>query len=63
MAYIKAVNPSSNLLVKYAKDISLSIPVGAKLSQADSDIAVKSIMEWAKDNRMSLNLKKNMGNC
>ena len=28
------------------------------LSQTDSDIAVKSIMEWAKDNRMSLNLKK-----
>ena len=42
---IKAVNPSGNLLVKYADDISLSIPVGAKLSQADSEIEVKSIME------------------
>ena len=55
---IKAVNPSSNHLVEYADDISLSIPVGAKLSQADSEIEVKSIMEWAKNNRMSLNLGK-----
>ena len=55
---IKAVNPSSNLLVKYANDISLSIPVGAKLSQAESEIEVKSIMEWAKNNRLSLNLGK-----
>ena len=55
---IKAVNPSSNLLVKYADDISLSIPVGSKLSQADSELEVKYIMEWAKKNRMSLNLGK-----
>ena len=45
-------------MVKYADDISLSIPVGAKLSQADSEIEVKSIMERAKNNRMSLNLGK-----
>ena len=55
---IKAVNPSGNLLVKYADDISLSIPVSAKLNQADSESEVKSIMEWAKNNRMSLNLGK-----
>ena len=55
---IKAVNPSSSLLVKYADDISLSIPVGTKLSQADSKIEVKSIMEWAKNNHTSLNLGK-----
>ena len=55
---IKAVNLSSNLLVKYADDISLSIPVGTKLSQVDSEIEVKSIMEWAKNNRMVLNLGK-----
>ena len=41
-----------------ADDISLSIPVGAKLSQADSEIEVRSKMEWAKNNRMSLNLGK-----
>ena len=29
---IKAVNPSGDLLVKYADDISLSMPVDAKLS-------------------------------
>ena len=45
-------------MVKYADDISLSIPVGAKLNQADSESEVKSIMEWAKNNRMSLNLGK-----
>ena len=55
---IKTVNPSSNLSVKYADDISLSIPVGAKLSQAYSEIRLKSIMEWAKNNRMCLNLRK-----
>ena len=55
---IEAVNPSGNLLVKYADDISLSIPVGAKLNQGDSESEVKSIMEWAKNNRMSLNLGK-----
>ena len=49
---------NKRLLVKYAEDISLSIPVGAKLNQADSDSEVKSIMEWAKNNRMSLNLGK-----
>ena len=55
---IKAVNPSANLMVKYADDISLSTPVGTKLNQADSESEVKSIMEWAKNNRMSLNLGK-----
>ena len=56
--HLNPVNPSGNLLVKYADDISLSIPVGAKLNQADSESEVKSIMEWAKNNRMSLNLGK-----
>ena len=51
---IKAVN----LLVKYAGDISLNKLVGTKLSQVDSEIEVKSIMEWAKNNRMILNLGK-----
>lgn len=51
----KAVNPSINLLVKYEDDISLSIPVGAKLSKAQSEIELKSIIEWAKNNHMSLN--------
>ena len=43
---IKAVNPSGNLLVKYADDISLSIPVGAKLNQADSQPAVQPLF-WS----------------
>ena len=58
---IKVVNPSGNLLVKYADDISLSIPVGAKLNQADSESEVKSIMEWAKNNH-EFKSRENMGN-
>ena len=53
---IKPVSPSS-LLVKFADDITVSIPVRAE----DSNIAeseVCSIMEWAEKNQMTLNLNK-----
>ena len=53
---IKQVSPSS-LLVKFADDITVSIPVRA----GDSNIAeseVSSIMEWAEKNQMTLNLNK-----
>ena len=53
---IKPVSPSS-LLVKFADDITVSIPVRAE----DSNIAeseVNSIMEWAEKNQMTLNLNK-----
>lgn len=53
---IKPISPSS-LLVKFADDITVSIPVRAE----DSNIAeseVDSIMEWAEKNQMTLNLKK-----
>jgi len=53
---IKPISPSS-LLVKFANDITVSIPVRAE----DSNIAeseVNSIMEWAEKNQISLNLKK-----
>ena len=53
---IKLISPSS-LLVKFADDITGSIPVRAE----DSNIAeseVNSIMEWAEKNLMTLNLKK-----
>ena len=53
---IKPVNPSS-LLVKFADDITVSIPVNAE----DSNIAeseVRSIMKWAEKNQMTLNLNK-----
>ena len=53
---VKPVSPSS-LLIKFADDITVSIPVSAE----DSDIAeseVSSIMEWAEKNQMTLNLNK-----
>ena len=53
---IKPVSPSS-LLVKFADDITVSIPVRA----GDSNMAeseVSSIMEWAEKNQMTLNLNK-----
>ena len=56
---IKPVNPSS-LLVKFADDITVSIPVNAE----DSNIAesqVRSIMKWAEKNQMTLNLNKTWG--
>ena len=52
---IKPVSPSS-LLVKFADDITVSIPVRAE----DSNIAeseVSSIMEWAEKNQMTLKRK------
>ena len=53
---IRPVSPSS-LLVKFADDITFSIPVCAE----DSNIAeseVSSIMEWAENNQMPFNLNK-----
>ena len=53
---IKPGSPSS-LLVKFADDITVSIPVHAE----DSNIAeseVRSIMKWAEKNQMILNLNK-----
>ena len=53
---IKLVSLSS-LLVKFADDITVSIPVRAE----DSKIAeskVSSIMEWAEKNQMTFNLNK-----
>ena len=52
---IKPVSPSS-LLVKFADDITVSIPVRAE----DSNIAeseVSSIMQWAEKNQMTLKRK------
>ena len=54
--YIKPVYPERNLLLKYADDFTLSIPVFAH--QDHSLIEVNSIQHWAARNRMKLNLTK-----
>ena len=48
--------PGANLLLKYADDLTLSVPVSAH--QDHSFIEVNSIQHWAVRNRMKLNLTK-----
>ena len=45
-----------NLLVKYADDLTLSVPVSA--DQVNSSTEVNSSENWAVKSRMKLNLKK-----
>ena len=54
---LTAANPGSNLLVKYADDITLSVPVrSGAVDQSQAE--VNNIQCWATENRMRLNLKK-----
>ena len=53
---IRPVYPERNLLLKYADDLTLSVPVSAH--QDHSFIEVNSIQHWAVRNRMKLNLTK-----
>ena len=53
---IKPVS-SSSLLVKYAGDITVSIPVRAE-ERNIAELEVNSIMKWAEKNQMTLNLSK-----
>ena len=51
---ITSVFPERNLLLKYAKDLTLSVPVSTH--QDHSLTEVNSIQHWALKNRMTLNL-------
>ena len=53
---IRPVYPERKLLLKYADDLTLSIPVSSH--QDHSFIEVNSIQHWAVRNRMKLNLTK-----
>ena len=55
---IKAVNPGKNLLVKFADDITLSIPITIDVTPDDSEVEVLSFMKWSQDNNMKVNLPK-----
>ena len=48
---------SSSLLVKYADDITVSIPVCAE-DRNIPELEVNSIMKWAEKNKITLNLSK-----
>ena len=53
---IRPLYPERNLLLKYADELPLSVPVSAH--QDHSLIEVSSIEHWAARNRMKLNLTK-----
>ena len=52
--------PKSNVLVKFADDITVSAPV--KLNSDSASMEVENIENWAMDNRMSLICQKH-GKC
>ena len=53
---IRQVYPERNLLIKFADDTNLSVPVKANCDT--SHIEVNNIESWALNNRMTLNLTK-----
>ena len=54
---ITAANPTSNLLVKYADDITHNVPViSGAVDQSQAE--VNNIQRWATENQMTLNLNK-----
>ena len=56
---IKVIAPNQNLLVKFADDLTLSIPVKSGVNNRNSAAnEVQSIVEWSTVNRMQLNFKK-----
>ena len=57
---IQALHPSQNVLVKYADDLTLSIPLRDGYDD-NADGEVHNIAEWADSNPMVLNLDKNLG--
>ena len=54
---IQLADPRRNLLVKFADDITISIPVSKDSTDATIN-EVNSIGDWAASNRMTLNLSK-----
>ena len=55
---IKAVNTNKNLLVKFADDITVSLPIEANVGLDESETEVLSFIEWSENNRMKVNLTK-----
>ena len=55
---IKAVNTNKNLLVKFADDITVSLPIEATVGLDESETEVLSFIEWSENNRMKVNLTK-----
>ena len=55
---IKAVNTNKNPLVKFADDITVSLPIEANVGLDESETEVLSSIEWSENNCMKVNLTK-----
>ena len=53
---IKAVDTNKNLLVKFANDITVSLPIEANVGLDESETEVLSFLEWSEINCMKVNL-------
>ena len=50
------MNTNKNLLVKFADDITISLPIEANVGLDESEMEVLSFIEWSENNRMKVNL-------
>ena len=55
---LKAVNTNKNLLVYFAEDITVSLPIKANVGFDESETKVLSFIEWSENNCMKVNLTK-----
>ena len=55
---LKAVNTNKNLLVNFAEDITVSLPIEANVGLDESETEVLSFIEWSENNSMKVNLTK-----
>ena len=55
---LKAVNTNKNLLVKFADDITVTLPTEANVGLDESETEVLSFIEWSENNCMKVNLTK-----
>ena len=53
---IKAVDKNKNLLVKFANEITVSLPIEANVGLDESETEVLSFLEWSEINCMKVNL-------
>ena len=58
LSTIKAVDTSKNLLVKFADDVTVSLPIEANVGLDESETEVLSFIEWSENNCMKVNLTK-----
>ena len=48
------MNTNKNLLVKFADDITISLPIEANVGLDESEMEVLSFIEWSENNRMKV---------